>query len=492
MVLALLGTGAYFGYTEYYLKEVSTLSVTGEADTMTVSVSSELDESLLSVVCVDQYGAKQTSNLTNGTATFTGLAADTQYTVTLEVAGFHKLTGQTSAQYYTLPQTNVVSFTAVTGPEDGSVILNFAAEGPMVDSWTVEYAAEGIEPASVSFTGNMITIPGLTPGTAYTFTLLAGDEVYLVGQTQITYTATTVIYAENLAITDYNDGTITTSWTVPEGVSVTGWTARCYNENGYDQTLNVTETTATFTQIDPSAAYTVEVTAAGMTQSSRVYITANPITISAIDVSNVTSASLAVTWTFEGNAPEGGWLLLYTVDQGSEQHVVQCEEAVAVIEPVIPGCHYDLTIQAANSATVFGGTSSVDIPEAQSFSQMGLRASDIRVTLCKVPQKDNWTYRDIDAGDHSSTFASGEHVGVMLYTNSRYSTKGTNMTTVYVLRNSEGNLVSVSSTSESWSDMWYKGHCDLEVPLLPTEAGTYTLEIFMGGQILTSQEITIQ
>ena len=58
MIAALLGTGAYYCYSEYYLQEVSDLSVTGQRDEMTVSISTELDESKITVVCVDQYGKK--------------------------------------------------------------------------------------------------------------------------------------------------------------------------------------------------------------------------------------------------------------------------------------------------------------------------------------------------------------------------------------------------------------------------------------------------
>ena len=72
---------------------------------------------------------------------------------------------------------------------------------------------------------------------------------------------------------------MTIQWEIPEGAQVGSWTARCYNEEGFEQILMVTEPTATFTDINPDSPYTLEVTAEGMTQSSRTYITANPVTI---------------------------------------------------------------------------------------------------------------------------------------------------------------------------------------------------------------------
>lgn len=491
ILLAALSVGVYYGYTEYYLQEIGSVTADGEGTTMTVSVVTEMDQSLLTVVCVDQYGAKQTAPLTNGQAAFTGLTPDTQYNITLEVAGFHQLVGNTTAQYYTLPQTTVNGFTAVTGPEDGSVILNFTTEGPDVENWTVEYAAPGETPVPVSFTGNMITISGLIPGTAYNFTLSAGDDVYLIGQTELSFTASNVIYAENLAVTGYQDGSITAAWNAPEGVSVESWTVRCYNDSGFDETSSVTECTASF-QIDAASAYTVEVTAAGMTQSARTYITANPITVTALTPQIVGSDTLAVTWEYEGSAPAGGWLLLYTVDQGSEQHVIQCTEASAVISPIAAGSNYELTLQTADSSTVFGGTGSVEVPEAAAFDQLGLKASEVTTALCKAPDKENWTYKDVKDEDKTSTFAAADTVGVLLSTPEKYSQDAKSVSIVYAFRDGDGKLACVSSATATWSDMWYKGHCDLEIPQIPAVAGTYTLEIVIGGQLMSTQNVTIQ
>lgn len=492
VILALLGTGVYYGYNEYFLQEIQSLTVTGEGDQMSVSVVTDMDQSKLSVVCVDLYGNKLSSGLIDGVANFTGLNAATQYTITLEVEGFHKLTGQTTAQHYTLPQAKISSFTAVTGAEDGSVILNFAFEGPAVSNWTLEYGPTGETPTSLSFTGTTITIPGLIPGTEYTFTLVPTKEVYLTGQTQITYVASNVIYAQNLSLASAQEGTITASWTAPEGVVVDTWTARCYNENGYDQTITVSETTASFTEIDAASEYTVEVTAAGMTQSTRTYLTANPITVSNITTSPLGTGSLSVTWEFSGSEPEGGWLVLYTVDNGSEQHVIQCDTTVAVIEPVAPGSHYDLTIQAANAVSVFGGTGSADVAQADSFAQYGITAGMIETSLCKAPAEDGWNYGDVPSEDITTTFAVGDTMGVLLHTTEKYDIEYNNIPIVYVVRNTDGQLVCINSTTTTWDAMWLSGHCDLEVPQIPAEAGSYTLEIYVNSQLITSQAFTIE
>lgn len=487
-VVAILGVAGYFGYNMYYLQTVDGLTVEEAEDTLVVTVDTDVDEATLSVVCVDQYGTKRTSSLSDGTATFPGLTPDTQYNISLEVEGLHKLVGQTSTQYYTLPQTQIISFTATTGAEDGSVILNFAAEGPAVESWTVEYSAEGMETASLTFSGSMASITGLTPGAVYTFTLKADDDVALIGQTELIYTAANVILAQNVSLSNLQDGTITATWFAPEGVTVDSWTARCYNESGYDQTLLVTEPSASFTELDPSMAYTVEITAAGMTQSQRTYITANPINVTAVTVKN-NDNTLEVSWKFEGDAPADGWLLVYTVDNGTEQRVLQCTESAATISPLAPGSHYNLSVQAANSTTVLGGTGSADVSPADSLNILNLTPDAISAELCKVPSE-SWSYTDIS--EPTSTFAVGESIGVMLTSSATPKSSTGTMTTLFVVRDSGGNMTNISSTTAKWSDMWNKNHCDMTVPQIPAAPGSYTLQMYMWNQLVTTVDFVIE
>jgi len=490
LIVALAGVGAYYFYNNYYLQPIDAISASGEGDSLTVTITSNVDESKLTAVCVDLYGNKKTAPVSGGSASFTGLTPGTQYSISLEIEGLHSLTGQTTTQYYTLPQTNVIGFTSVTGPEDGSLILNFTTEGPEVKGWSISYSTEGEETKTLNFTGNLITISGLTVGSEYHFTLDTTDDVELVGATEFTCVPSALVFAENLTVSGYQDGTITALWTVPESAAVESWTARCYNDAGYDQVLTVTESSATFTDIVPDASYTIEITAAGMTQSTRTYVTANPITVTAVNT-QVMDGSIAVAWEFEGEAPEGGWLLLYTLGGGGEQHVIQCDSPIATIDPAVPGCHYDITIQAANTTSVFGGTGSADVPAAGVFGNYGLRADDISVSLCKAPDWDGWSYGDVAQSAVTSNFTVGDSVGILMRTNRTYNIDYTTIVALYVVRDANGIPVCVSTTSATWEAMWTKGRCTLEVPQIPSVPGNYILEVYLSGDLLTSQALTI-
>lgn len=178
--------------------------------------------------------------------------------------------GQTSDIFTTKGSTRIASFSAITGAEDGSVMLNFAVSGADPEEWVVSYSAEGEETQSESFSGHTVTVRGLTVGKLYTFTLepaSAASKETFTGENTLEFTASRLVLAENLTVAASSGSDMTVRWDAPGDVVVESWSVRCYSDNnGYDKQLTVTNTEVYFTDIDPSVAYTIEVTAAGMTQ----------------------------------------------------------------------------------------------------------------------------------------------------------------------------------------------------------------------------------
>ena len=128
LILALLGGGAYYYYDTYYLLPIDSMAIDGFEDSLTVHLSTGVDESLLTVVCTDTYGNKQEEPVLNGSAFFTDLNANTMYKITVVADGFHKVDGAISGSYTTAEETRIVDFSAKAGIQDGSVILNFTVE----------------------------------------------------------------------------------------------------------------------------------------------------------------------------------------------------------------------------------------------------------------------------------------------------------------------------------------------------------------------------
>lgn len=495
LLLAGILGGGYYYYTQYYLQTVDSLTLSGNEDYLTVSVETDIDENLLSVVCTNTYGEKQTAALYNGTATFKNLNANTLYTVKLEIAGLHQLQGKISASYTTPAKSNVVTFNAIAGSTDGSVILRFTVDGMDPDIWNVVYSAEGEEEKTASTTGHMTTISGLTIGKEYTFRLVSDASVYIVGNHTIRYTASALVHAQNLQITACSDGMLTAQWEAPTDKTVEKWSVRCYNDSGYDQKVDTDSTTVQFTGLDSSLGYTVEVTADGMTTSERVYVSANSVTIANPKVDTSKATAMTVTWENKGTKPDGNWMLLYTIDNGENQEVTRTSECSATISPVVPGATYSFTLQTESGVTVFNGSFTAQTPEAKKFEGFTVTADHMTAVMCKSDTMDEWKYNDWSAPNKSefavNTFAAGEKASIAIRLSKQYESVVETVVTQFVIRDAQGAVVSAASASNTWNKMFYKYNCQLDIPSLPTTPGEYTIEVYFNGMAVHEQGFTV-
>lgn len=497
LILALLAGGAYYYYQNYYLLPVSSLNVVSVENQITVKVTTNVDESLLRVVCTDTYGNAATSPLSGGEAHFEDLTPGTLYKVEIVPEGFHGMTGNYISTVTTSHQTKIVEFSGKTGTEDGSAILSFTVEGPEQE-WILEYEAEGEEPRTVSFTGHAVTVNNLTVGKTYTFRLVTepGSDLFVVGNDTLEFTALKNVVAQNLQIISCVDGVLTAAWDAPEGTPVDGWTVRCYSENGYDETQEVSVSSAQFQNISTDASYTLEVTAADMTQNVRAFVSANPTTITEITVDDSVPGQLSLKWRSGDVIPEGGWQLMYSLNEGDSAQVLKCSENAAVIEQIIPGTAYHISIQAADGSSVFGGSHTYTAKESTAFKGYDVDASKVSASLCPTPEKKDWDYEDIQAEDYTSTHAPGARVSLVIYSPDRPKSSGDKIDVMFVIRDSEGNILSdlTRTVSSTWSKLWLdrSRYCELDIPAIPGTPGAYTVQIYFNRALLVSKTLNIQ
>lgn len=500
ILAALLCLGIYGGirfYNDYYLMVIDRMEITGAEDTITVYLTSQIDETMLTVVCTDAYGNTLSVPVVDGAAEFIGLNPGTTYKITVEVEGFHALEGAEPCNYTTAEQTKISNFVAKTGTEDGSVILSFNTDGREIQDWMIEYTAEEEETKTISFTGHSVAISGLTVGKTYSFVLVApADDPWIVGNTAIEYTSSKIIVAEKLAITGCVDGVLTAQWTAPADSNVESWTVRCYTDAGYDETIITTETSAKFSGISQDKAYTVEVTASGMTQNTRAFVSASPATVTSVQVdAPADSYTLNVNWDFSGTVPEGGWLLMYSINGSDNQAVIPCIEASAVITPRIPGVTYHFAIQAADGSTVFNGQFQYDCVDTDPLKEHGITSKDVSASLCPTPNKANWTYNDVSKNDYTSKYAPGSKVSIVLYSPDRAKASDDKYEVMFVIRDAEGNVILdlVNTTSATWNELWNNRtrYCTLDIPAIPGIPGKYTIEIYFNSHKVVSKNLTV-
>ncbi|MBR6595285.1 MAG: protein kinase [Oscillospiraceae bacterium] len=502
LVLA-LAAGAYLFYTNYYVQMITGLSVTGAEDHLSVRLDTDIPDDLLTVICTDTQGNTKHQPVVDGTASFDGLLPDMLYTIHVEMEGFHRLDGSTTHEYTTPAETRITGFTAITGPEDGTVILSFAVEGPDSSEWTAICEAQGEETVEASFTGHLTTITGLTVGKTYAIRLVPTAELYIPGASSLEFTAASIVVAENLAIVPSGEDAVTITWDIPEGDSAKIWNVRCYSTAGYDQSITTDQFTAVFDGIDFSNGYTVEITAEGMTQSARISMTENPLRLQDIQVDASVAQQLKVTWNYEGSAPEGGWLLTYTIDGNGKPQIVPCTGNQGIIEVRVPGATYDISIQAADGTTVFDGTHSFTTPDAALYRNKmqaifeHYHTSHLFVNLLKTPEKTNWNHRDVYTADFTTSFRSGDSISMMLYYMVDFYIYHEDITLMYVIRDEEGKVVSdlIGMENKDWNDDMWNGpnyhYCCLNIPKAPTEPGEYTLSLYFDGGAITTVSFTV-
>ncbi len=483
-VVAGLAFGGWHFYRNYYLQTIDSMTYDGFGTQVTVNVTTAMDQSKLTVICKDTYGNAVTGTLENGVVTFSDLVPGSQYIISLEAEGFHKLVGSTSVTYSTPAETHVMHLAAVTGQEAGSAIISFGVEGGDSEEWTLTYTAEGLEPQSVTFAGHTVTVTGLTVGTEYTFTLAAPEGVLLVGENVITHTASELVQASDLVLSGYSDGVLSVKWTAPEGVD--RWIVRCTDGAGYDQLQEVTGTAASFEGVTEGSKYTVEVTAANMTLGIRTELTAKASSISDFTAA-LKGSNVELSWTAD---------IPCAIDCSADGKVLQVlnpEENQAVYGPVVPGTTYSFTVRPAEGdAAVPGGTATVEVPAAGTFSANKLSSDTIIVESFAVPSKSNWSYSNLLRAKEEDTFSAGGSMALLYTVTKPYSFDSTQFESIFVIRDAEGKLVSTASRTRVWDKMWNNGYCTETVSNLPAVAGDYTLSIYLAGGLLAELPFTVK
>lgn len=496
LILAAMGLGAFWYYQNYYLQTIDDITIDGDREQLTVAVDTQIDHALLTVTCSDTYGNTLSQSLTDGKATFQELRPNTMYTVQLQIEGFHQLRGKTSEIFTTDTTTSIVSFTTVTGSEDGTILLNFTVDGEEPEEWTVTYSTEGEEPVSQSFEGHSTTLKDLIVGKVYTFTLDAGDKLSLSGEVSKQVMISRMILAQNLTITSDGANDLTVHWETPGDILVDSWDVRCYSDRGYEQQATVTDTQVYFSNIDSSQSYTVEVTAAGMTQPARTSITANPINITDFRTEESNPEELTVTWEHTGNAPEGGWLLLYSVDGSESTDVIRCPSPSAVISPRFHGAEYRFTLQSVDNTSLFNNVHVYTSPEAQPFQEMDVTADSITAQLVRTPSAAGWTFDQMSQEDVTDQFQVGESISAVLKCSVNFFLTGPELNILYVIEDAYGNVLpELSATGHDWwKEFWYAGDYhigELDIPTVPETPGSYNLKIYFNGAFVAEAPFTI-
>ena len=490
LLAGLVGAGCHY-YENYYLIPVDSIVLDGDCEVITARIDVSCDESKITAVCTDTYGNTATSAVTNGYARFTGLNPGTQYTVTLRSEGFNKFTGNNSATFTTDQQTKIVSFTATTGAEDGDVILSLTVDGFDPQNWTVEYAAEGKDAQSVTFSGHMVTLNGLTVNAPYTFKLSPAEEtdIEVVGETTLDFTVSPVILAQNVSIGSFEDGTLTVVWDAPADSQVSAWTIRCTGD-GYDQTITVSDPSAQFSGVEMGTVYTVEILADGMTQSNRTELSATPLSMSGLEATMVSDSAMRVTWAYTGDAPSAGWSVSYSINSGKTVETLACDSNAADLSLVIPDASYEITVIGVD--TDVSDTITYKTPAADKYTGNGFTSGGMSYSMCVTPSGSSWTHEDVTK--FGSPFPANKSLSMVVYAEENVSASSEKIQVLYVVRDASGKALSelCSVRTMKWDSMWNDRYFYATLDKGPSQAGKYAFEVYFNGELALKRNFTIE
>lgn len=72
-----------------------------------------------------------------------------------------------------------------------------------------------------------------------------------------------------------------------------------------------------------------------------------------------------------------------------------------------------------------------------------------------------------------------------------FTTSNDLITTMFVVRDAEGNLVCTSTSESSWVYMWSDNYCTLDIPSIPALPGEYSLNVYFNNLAVTQLQFTI-
>lgn len=297
----------------------------------------------------------------------TGLTPGTEYTFT--VAGVNSqgtgLQSESSNAITTdaaAPSAPLNVVATKTGSTTATVTFSEPTlnNGAAVTGYTVTSSPGGV---TASGAGSPINITGLTPGTAYTFTVTAtnsaGTSVASAPSNQITADAAVPGAPTIGTATKINSTSASVAFTAPAsngGAVITGYTV---TSNPGNITASGTTSPITVTGLTPATTYTFTVTAANFVGTGTASASSNEITTNATDVfepdaptigvatkTGSTTATVAFTPPANNN---GSAIIGYLATSSPGGIIASGTSSPITFTGLTPATHYTFTVKAINS-----------------------------------------------------------------------------------------------------------------------------------------------
>ena len=196
---------------------------------------------------------------------------------------------------------------------------------------------------------------------------------------------------------------------------------------------------------------------------------------------------LVISWD---NAADVACMLFYSVDGQAEQQV-EYSNNTAVIDTVIPGAKYRISLKTDSGAAVIGGNLVYNVPAAQAFVGYSVSKDYMEFMMCRTPSYSGWDRWDLSSSDYTTEFDVGENASFLVRLLHEYDISSDEIVTLYVIRDSDRKIVSTARQADTWSSLWYRNYGEFDIPALPQTAGQYTIDVYFNGALAGSQSFTM-
>ena len=494
LLFAALIVGGFLFFKFYVQKTVDNLEIIGNKDELTVKLTTQAEDSLLTVSCSDTYGKVITVPVVNDSAVFSGLAANSDYTITVNITGFHVLSGKTTGKYFTPIETVITECNVDIGTAKGSAVLKFSINGPDSKQWKFTYSTLGQQEMSVVFSGTEIILNGLKENEIYTGYLEPMDDLFIADPQPIIFTAKELIQANNLQIVSCTGGKLLAKWKAPESISVENWTVKCYNDTGFEQTVTVKNTYAEFQVPDCSDCYTVEVTAAGQKAYQKDRIEKNTVTVTAITADTSVDGVIDLKWE-SASTPAQGWIISYSINGSDEAITVTSNEKSIKLSPAVPSAKYTISVYSADPVETLVESVSCNTPGARELSltvnKKEYTKKNFQFSLCTRPQTGNWTHQD-STTVYTQSFTVGQAAGFVVFLNEKAEKSQDAIQISFFISDENGYIISAEASEMTWDSMWNNGYCYLNIPSIPAKPGYYKVLVCINAQSVCENSFTVQ
>lgn len=478
-VVALLAGSVWFFFIRKETLTIDSVEITERTvDSITVSLTTDEDPSDFQVICTDAYGNISRQDYVPGQLnTFTDLASGARYVFSVEGFKDQNVAGAVPCNASTKAMTNIINL-SVSRETVSEIELTFIPDGTEPEEWIVSYAAEGAEPATKRFSGHTVVLAGLEPDTEYEITLQDPSDVQLSGPTTVTgHTLASVNITGVVA--ELSKSTAIISWEF-EGDAPASWNVTTTGSEGYTDNQTVQENSLVLEDLKGGETYSLIITCDNMVSGASTSFTPDALTITDITSTANEDGSMEISWSCEADAKDVEWMVVYTMSGNDEMTAVaQTAEQTVTLSSLIPGSTYIVEIQEATGKQVGGkNTAEIEVPAAESFTQYSF--SKGYVVMYLRPEMADWTVNNLQY--HRTSFKTTEKIAFACQTTSALKDSTDTVTTLLVVRNSNGSVVDYYTGEETWNNMWTRDTYVGELLRTPEEPGSYTLELYFNGK----------